>query len=126
MFASYIVFKSKYSSLQRGYNSPLGIYGAYVGFFVFTVDSVAILFYFYYNLNSLDSLYIMAVSSALITIYYFAFMDGKQQFSEEEKEKLFKAYLINGKLHILLFLFTVNCIILIFCILLTLFSKCAN
>ena len=123
MFMSYIVFKSKYSSLTRSFDSPLGIYGAYVGLAVFVVDAFAVMVYYQ---NSLYALYVLAVATLLMAIYYFTFLHGNQQFSEEEKEKLFKAYLINGKLHILLFLFTVNCIILIFCILLTLFSKCAN
>jgi len=100
MFMSYIVFKSKYSSLARSFNSPLGIYGAFVGLFVFAVNAVAVMVYYK---KSLYALYVLAVATLLMAIYYFAFLHGNQQFSEEEKEKLFKAYLINGEFNIILF-----------------------
>ena len=94
MFISYIIFKHKYTSLERSYSSPFGIYGAFVGMGVFAIHTVCILIYMK---DSLTPLYIMLVTTALTTIYYFLVLHGNQQFSEEEKEKLFKAYLINGK-----------------------------
>ena len=97
MFMSYIVFKSKYSSLARSFYSPLGIYGAFVGLFVFLINTIASLVYFQ---QALYPLYFLLVATFLMAIYYFAFLHGNQQFSEEEKEKLFKAYLINGEFHI--------------------------
>jgi len=94
MFVSYIIFKQKYSSLTRSFHSPLGIYGAVVGLFVFGTNTVC--FAIFIKEQQLPVI-VMVVATILMAIYYFFVLDGKQQFSEEEKEKLFKAYLINGK-----------------------------
>jgi len=105
MFISYIIFKHKYTSLERSYSSPFGIYGAFVGMGVFAIHTVCILIYMK---DSLTPLYIMLVTTALTTIYYFLVLHGNQQFSEEEKEKLFKAYLINGKYLLLMYFETTS------------------
>jgi len=94
MFISYIVFKSKYSSLTRSFSSPLGIYGAFVGLGVFLLNTVSVLL----NVtNDEIPLYVLIVVTILVACYYLLVLQGKQQFSEEEKQQLFKAYLINGK-----------------------------
>ncbi len=94
MFASYFVFKQKYSSLPRNFTSPFGLIGAGVGMFVFFSNAVAIVVF----LKKFQTpLILLIVITILMAIYYFLVLDGNQQFSEEEKEKLFKAYLINGK-----------------------------
>jgi len=95
MFISYIIFKSRYSSLARSFTSPLGIYGAFVGLGVFLLNTVSVL------LNATNDeipFCVVVVTTALMACYYFLVIEGKQQFSEEEKQQLFKAYLINGKL----------------------------
>jgi len=94
MFISYIIFKHKYTSLARSYSSPFGISGAIVGLGVFIINSISCLIFIK---DSLTPLYIMLVTTVVVTIYYVLVLHGNQQFSEEEKEKLFKAYLINGK-----------------------------
>lgn len=94
MFVSYIMFKSKYSTLPRNFTSPFGIYGAVVGCFIFCCNAMAILIH-----TETDQLplIVLFVVTAVMVIYYFLVLDGNQQFSEEEKNNLFKAYLINGK-----------------------------
>lgn len=94
LFCSYIVFKQKYSSLPRSFTSPVGIYGALLGMFIFACNGIAILIdqgIFQIPLG------VLGVATVLMCVYYFIVLDGNQKFSEEEKEKLFKAYLINGK-----------------------------
>jgi amino acid transporter len=94
LFISYIVFKQRYSSLERSFSSPLGIYGAIVGMFIFGCNTVAILIN---NGIYQTPFVILIVTVAAMSIYYFIVLHGNQHFSEEEKEKLFKAYLINGE-----------------------------
>jgi len=94
MFLSYIVFKHKYTSLARSYSSPLGIPGAIVGLSIFVINTISVLDLIY---PRWVPLYTLLVGTVIMAIYYFFFLHGKQSFSEEEKEKLFKAYLINGK-----------------------------
>ena len=97
MFVSYIVFKQKYSSLPRSFTSPVGLYGAGVGLLIFWSNAIAIVIF----LEEFQlPLVALTISTVLMAIYYFMVLDGNQQFSEEEKEKLFKAYLINGKLRV--------------------------
>ncbi len=95
LFVSYIVFKQKYSSLPRSFTSPVGVYGAFLGILIFGSTAIAILI----NLGRFQ-LPLVALASAFVimSVYYFMVLHGNQQFSEEEKEKLFKAYLINGKM----------------------------
>ena len=93
MFVSYIIFCQKYSSLARSYVSPLGIYGGYVGLIIFVLNIICILIE--YSSDEIP-LYFLAFLSVAIAIYYFVILQGKQQFSEEEKQQLFKAYLINA------------------------------
>ncbi len=97
LFISYIVFKEKYSSLTRSFTSPLGIYGAILGLAIFVIDVVCLLVYL--DIQQVP-LFVLIIATVFMTIYYFLVLHGNQQFSEEEKEKLFKAYLINGKVHI--------------------------
>jgi len=94
MFVSYIVFKFKYSSLPRSFSSPFGIFGAFVGLFVFAVNTIAILVQI--QNEELYPFYALLIATLLMIIYYLLFLQKEQHFSEEEKEQLFKAYLINA------------------------------
>lgn len=97
---SYICFHKKYSSLERLFISPLGTIGAYVGIGIFLfcfISSVG------YASDNYISIFIIVVITVL-SLIYFVFFSGEQIFSEEEKEELFKAYLVNGKYSFLFFL----------------------
>jgi len=93
MFVSYIIFKFKYSSLTRSFNSPFGIYGAFLGLAVFALNSFGILV----EMQSESyPFYLLLAATLFMAIYYFGYLEAKQHFSEEEKGQLFKAYLINA------------------------------
>jgi ethanolamine permease len=94
LFACYIIFKEKYSSLARNFSSPFGIYGAIVGFGIFALDGIGVLI-FECRDNQIP-LIILVVSAIGMSIYFYLILQGNQQFSEEEKQDLFKAYLINA------------------------------
>ena len=93
LFVSYIIFKNKYSTLPRSFTSPLGMVGAVVGLFVFVVNVISVLIAM--DVDQWPMIF-LAVASVLMAIYYFLVLQANQQFSEEEKNNLFKAYLING------------------------------
>jgi ethanolamine permease len=93
-FISYIIFKIKYTSLQRAFTSPLGIPGALFGMSMAICQIVSLTGY---HAHDNISPIILAPYIVLIVVIYFAFMAHRQKFSEEEKKELFKAYLISGK-----------------------------
>lgn len=94
----YVSFHKKYSTLDRYFRSPLGLPGAYLGIVIFV-------FCFVGGFAFQDENYIaivIIISIALFSIIYFIFFSGEQSFSEEEKEQLFKAYIMNGKRDLLI------------------------
>ena len=92
---SYFYFHYHLSELQRHFRSPLGIYGAGYAILTFSIAIVAGTF-----LKGIDGfiaggicgLYLMGV-----WLFYYLYMKKHQHFSEEERELMFKAYLIRGK-----------------------------
>ena len=94
MFVSFIVFKQKYSSLPRSFSSPFGVYGAVLGMMIFFGNSISVVIA---SSNFQLPIVVLIAATILMAVYYIFVLHGNQQFSEEEKEKLFKAYLINGE-----------------------------
>lgn len=96
-FVAYIQFHKKYSSLERFFASPFGDVGAYVGIliFVFCFIGAAI---FQETIVPIVTVIVIAV----FAVIYYLFLSGEHIFSEEEREELFKAYLINGKMILVL------------------------
>lgn len=91
--AGYIFFHQKYSSLERFFASPFGTTGAFLGIIIFT-------FCFISAAAFTDTQYVALTivgAVAIVSAFYFIFFSGEHIFSEEEKEELFKAYLVNGK-----------------------------
>ncbi len=88
----YIRFHKKYSSLERFFASPLGIPGAYVGIFIFAFCFIGGAIF---QETTVPIIVISVV--AVLAVVYFIFFAGEHVFSEEEREELFKAYLVNGK-----------------------------
>jgi hypothetical protein len=93
-FISYTIFAKKYGSLQREFTSPIGIYGAYYGIFVFIVLFVAGLMNTRHYIICLVSFF--GVIGAL-TIYYHLKVQHIQAFSQEEETILFLAHVMKGK-----------------------------
>jgi amino acid transporter len=90
----YIRFHKRYSSLERFFSSPLGVYGAYVGIVIFVFCAVGAAAF----RESFIPIIVIGVV-AVLAVIYFIFFSGEHVFSEEEREELFKAYLVNGKCH---------------------------
>ncbi len=88
----YIRFHKVYSSLERFFASPLGVYGAYVGIIIFAFCAVGGAAF----QESFVPIIIIGVV-AVMSVIYFIFFSGEHVFSEEERKELFKAYLVNGK-----------------------------
>ncbi len=89
---AYITFHKKYSVLERYFASPLGIPGAYVGILIFLLCFAGGM--------AFQPSYIpgtMVIAVAVLSAVYFIFFSKGQTFSEEEKDELFKAYLVNGE-----------------------------
>mmetsp|Transcript_3411 Transcript_3411/g.3732 ORF Transcript_3411/g.3732 Transcript_3411/m.3732 type:complete len:626 (-) Transcript_3411:378-2255(-) len=92
-FFAYISFKDKYACLERYFASPLGIPGAYVGIFIFFVCFVGGVGF---QKSYIPGVTIIAV--VIVSVIYFVFFSTEHHFSEEEKNELFKAYLVNANL----------------------------
>ena len=78
----YVWLKLQHGSMPRMYQSPLGIFGAVYAGLVFSVVTVAALFF---QEDGYLALYIFATTLALYTLYYYGYARSRQQFSPEEK-----------------------------------------
>jgi hypothetical protein len=65
------------------------------GIGVFSISTISLLGFI--CMTDQMPLIILVSVGVLTSVYYFFVLRGKQQFSEEEKGQLFKAYLVNGK-----------------------------
>lgn len=92
-FIGYIRFHDKYSSLERYFVSPFGVFGAYCGIMIFSCCFIGGAFFQYDRYVAITIIIVVA----FLAFLYFLFISGPQVFSEEEKQELFKAYLVNGK-----------------------------
>jgi hypothetical protein len=66
-----------------------------LGMMIFALDTIGTVGFEFGSDNQMP-LIIIIVICVLMTIYYVTILRGTQKISEEEKEQLFKAYLING------------------------------
>lgn len=89
----YIRFHKKYSSLERYFTSPFGIFGAYCGIAIFGCCFIGGAFF---QTGSYVAIIIISITAVLGFLYFFL-LSRSHVFSEEEKQELFKAYLVNGK-----------------------------
>lgn len=89
---AYITFYKKYSVLERYFASPLGIPGAYAGIIVFAFSFIGGIAY---SVSYIPGVIIIGV--VVFSSFYFIFFSKEQTFSDEERDELFKAYLVNGK-----------------------------
>ncbi len=92
-FISYIIFRRKFSTLPRCFTTPYGDYVAIYGIINYLSASIALIFYS--NINQLF-LAVLAGYLILASIFFWKYLIKNQKFSDEERDSLFKAYLINA------------------------------
>jgi len=90
---SFIMFRYKFATIKREYESPLGIAGAVYGFIIFTWAFIAAAGF----QKDFIAVSIFAVLVVLMVAYYFYAAMDRQSFSEEEKQVMFRAYLMKSK-----------------------------
>ena len=92
---SFIVFRLKYSVLQRPFNvGTVGIPLAVAGILVFLVVGIALAFF---QLDHRFTLKAFAILTGFGIVYYFGYARTRQSFSQEEQSILFAVYVIKGK-----------------------------
>lgn len=93
-FASFVVLRNKYAAtIKREFVSPLGMVGAAYGFAVFSFIFIAICG-FQKNFIAMITFVVFLV---IVSVYYVLVAGRRQFFSEEEKEVMFKAYVLKSK-----------------------------
>eukprot|EP00599_Poterioochromonas_sp_BG-1_P003192 CAMPEP_0173133276 /NCGR_PEP_ID=MMETSP1105-20130129/633_1 /TAXON_ID=2985 /ORGANISM="Ochromonas sp., Strain BG-1" /LENGTH=397 /DNA_ID=CAMNT_0014044919 /DNA_START=630 /DNA_END=1823 /DNA_ORIENTATION=+ len=91
-FVAYIQFARNYTSLQRSVRSPFGVVGAVVGVLIFLLCGISVVAF--QSEGYVELVFLALVSVLVIVVYVWVL--GAQEFSEEEKNELFKAYLITA------------------------------
>ena len=92
---SYLYFHFHLSELQRSFRNPFGIYGAIYAILTFSIAIISGTF-----LKGVHGFIAGAICAAFLLgvwIFYYVYMAKHQHFSDEEREMMFKAYLIRGK-----------------------------
>jgi len=93
IFVSFVFFRMYFPTIKREFTSPLGVYGAVYGFLVFTLCFISVSGY----QDTFYAIETFAVSTIIISIYYYFVVQKRQVFSDEEKTVMFKAYLMKSK-----------------------------
>ncbi len=98
MFWCFIVFKLRYGAMDRTFTNPLGIVSAIYGIIYFGLVLGTLLF------SQLDFNALLAFVPYMIlaVVYYFKVVEARQFFSKDEQQKFMKAYILNGKLFVIL------------------------
>eukprot|EP01038_Epipyxis_sp_PR26KG_P008018 gene8018-10866_t len=89
----YILFKLKFSSLQRKFVSPFGLYGAVHCIIVFSISFVAASFF---QKDNYFSIIAFSVIIFAVFLYYLLVARKTQYFSEEEKSVMLIGYVIKS------------------------------
>eukprot|EP01038_Epipyxis_sp_PR26KG_P001928 gene1928-2727_t len=93
LLVCYIIFKTKFSSLQRKYTSPFGIYSAVYGIIVFSIALVAAAFF---QDDGYSGFTIFSGIIVVVTLYYIFVARTTQYFSDEEKAVMLIGYVIKS------------------------------
>jgi amino acid transporter len=91
-FLSYILFKIRYSTMQRAFINPLGLIAPILGISIIILALIGLV-----ALNNFDHTVIFFSVTLGLTIFYMVYGYKVQKFSEDEQRHMFKAYVINGK-----------------------------
>eukprot|EP01031_Cornospumella_fuschlensis_P028969 gene28969-34960_t len=94
--SSYLVFKRKYTGLDKPFINPLGIYAAIYAIFVFSLGLIFVLAGGKGGERVLRGLVFSGGVFFVGMVYYMYSARANQCFSEEEQKVLFVAYVINA------------------------------
>lgn len=91
IFIAFIVFRRKYPGMQRSFRSPLGVWGAYFGIFIFLLVILSVII-----LRPSAAFQVYLLYTIFMVIYYFCAVQGRQGFSDEEQKRFMRAYILNS------------------------------
>ncbi len=91
-FVAYIQFHRNFSTLTRSFVSPLGDKGAYVGMIIFGFSFIGSLI----GQNGRFASIVTIIGMSIMNLLYFVLIGANHTFSEEERDKFFKAYVVRG------------------------------
>ena len=91
-FASFIVFRYKFSQLERNFTNPLGVCSAVWGMFVFVVSFIGVAAF---QNDNQEAIVIFVVLLCVCSVYYYVVACKRQYFSSEEQSIMFVTYVIN-------------------------------
>jgi ethanolamine permease len=90
---SYVVFRLRYSRLERNFVNPLGYFGVVSAAFIWLIGIVSIAFL----QKDYSALIAFGAYTCMMSVYYFFVAKHRQFFSREEQNVLMVAYVINGE-----------------------------
>eukprot|EP01039_Chlorochromonas_danica_P003537 gene3537-3874_t len=96
LFRAYMVFRGRYSNLERHFLSPLGLFGAWYGMAVFTALFLSTAFFLDVGHHTYWALITFVAILSVSFIYYLLVARKTEFYSKEEEMKLMKAYILNA------------------------------
>eukprot|EP00601_Ochromonadales_sp_CCMP2298_P033122 CAMPEP_0173372878 /NCGR_PEP_ID=MMETSP1144-20121109/28170_1 /TAXON_ID=483371 /ORGANISM="non described non described, Strain CCMP2298" /LENGTH=694 /DNA_ID=CAMNT_0014324957 /DNA_START=39 /DNA_END=2125 /DNA_ORIENTATION=+ len=93
VFASFLVFKISFSSMQRNFTNPIGYFSVAYGASIFLLAMLGILVF---EEGQDISKGVCAGSLAAMFLYYYFVASKAQTYSKEEQHLLLKLYVIKG------------------------------
>lgn len=94
LFACFLVFKTRYCEMERGCRNPCGYASAVYGMIIFSFVFIALA-------RDTSNVFIITAYVSfmlLMWLYYYAYAEAHQFFSEKEQTVFLKAYIVNCKL----------------------------
>lgn len=94
MFACFLVFRSRYSHMERGFVNPFGLYSAALGTLIFLLVLATLIKY--QTETKVMTAYFAFMGSMIV--YYYVYAEKRQFFSSKEQNVFLKTYVVNCKL----------------------------
>ena len=91
---AYIVYKRKFSNIEKMFENPLGTWGAWFAICIFALAAISTVAL---QGGNYRVIVIFVGFLLLCSIHYVTWVHSRQYFSEEEQSTLFHAYVIKGK-----------------------------
>lgn len=93
-FVAFIIYKYKFSSLEKSFTNPFGVWSAYFGIAVFVIDALSVVAF---QGGNYRVIVIFVAYLSLCFTYYYCYSSKTMFYSEEEQTAMFNAYVIRGK-----------------------------